>query len=831
MRFFLALLVLFTLSAPETGAAQTWMDLETQARSLETQGDWRAALNVWTRALRGAQAVLGPDDPHTTAVRVRVAWLEYRVGDAAVALEQATQAFRARLKRLGPQDPQTADLYALLAQLELRLADPARALEFAQKALRVRLVLGPETALAADAYEGVGVSLWRTGDRKAGLDSLMKSRRVRVKRASDGSLSVAMSDHALGAVYLDAGDSKRAMDFLERARAVRERKLDSDNPDLAATLTLIGIAQTNQKRFTDATANLERALKIRERALGPDHPDTAATLAALGLALAGAGDAHAGLQPLLRAVDAFFTEAETVYRVLDTPGKLRFNLAHRSRVRAALRVLTQIPDPTELETRAVAGAWLSFKGLAFSLENGLAPLSGQAAGLKARIDEYLAARTELAALYTRVPADAADAAKIRDRQAELEIKLGALERELSSRVQGFTALLSLKRLDANELRRDLLEGEAFIDFAWLESGLYAVTVTMSGVNVHRVADTAPLETAISRLRQAVQHGASLSETNALSKPIYDALLKPLEPDLEGVTSLTVSPDGPLNFLPFELLWDGQKLALDKWTIRYAPTGRDLVRLRSSPLPTATGPAAVFGNADFSAKDPAAPLEASNLLDQTRGLERVYLSGLLRRAPLAPLPYTEVEARAVSNLLGANTTMYLGGEANEKNLLDLRSPRVLHLATHGFFFADAKLPNPLMRVGIALAGAKASAVIGDGYGLLSGLRLEGLSLAGTELVVLSACDTALGDAFIGEGVAGFNQVFLAAGARRVMLTLWKVPDLETAQLMEDFYRRWRGSDATKPFASDPAQALRAAKIALVNDGVPPQAWASVVLSGE
>lgn len=830
MRFALALLVLFTLNAPEMGAAQSWTDLETQARTLETQGDARSALNVWTRALRGAEAALGPDEPHTTAVRVRVAWLEYRVGDAAVSLDQATRAFRARLKLLGPQHPQTAELYTLLSQLELRLADPARALGFAQKALRVRLALGPEAASVADAYEGLGVALLRAGNRSAGLEYLQKSRRVRVKRAGEGSISVAASDQALGAAYLEA-DPKRAMTYLEKALEVRQRKLGPDHPDTAATLALLGMAQTGLKQYADAVLKLERALKVRERALGPDHPETAATLAALGSAQAGAGDPHAGLQSLMQAVDAFFNEAEAVYRVLDTPGKLRFNLAHRSRVRAALRVLTQTPDPSELETRAVAGAWLSFKGLAFSLENGLAPLSGQAAGLKARIDEYLAARTELAGLYTRVPADAADAARIRDRQQEIEIKLGALERDLSSRVSGFTALLSLKRLDATEVRRNLLEGEAFIDYAWLESGVYAVSVTMAGVRVRRLTDTAPLEAAISSLRQSVQHGASLAETNAISKPIYEAILKPLEPDLEGISSLTVSPDGPLNFLPFELLWDGDRLALDRWTMRYAPTGRDLVRLRSSPLPAATGPAAVFGNADFSAKDPSALLEASRLLDQTRGLERVYLSGLMRRAPLAPLPYTEVEARAVSNLLGANTTLYLGADANEKNLLELRSPRVLHLATHGFFFADANLPNPLMRVGIALAGARASAVVGEGYGLLSGLRLEGLSLAGTELVVLSACDTALGDAFIGEGVAGFNQVFLAAGARRVMLTLWKVPDLETAQLMEDFYRRWRGPDPNKPFASDPAQALRAAKIALVNDGVPPQAWASVVLSGE
>jgi CHAT domain-containing protein len=93
-----------------------------------------------------------------------------------------------------------------------------------------------------------------------------------------------------------------------------------------------------------------------------------------------------------------------------------------------------------------------------------------------------------------------------------------------------------------------------------------------------------------------------------------------------------------------------------------------------------------------------------------------------------------------------------------------------------------------------------------------------------LVTLSACDTGLGDAFAGEGVAGLNQAFLAAGARRVMLSLWKVPDRETSLLMQDFYTRYANGD-------DPAEALRAAKLELEHQGLPPRDWAAFVLNGE
>jgi CHAT domain-containing protein len=148
---------------------------------------------------------------------------------------------------------------------------------------------------------------------------------------------------------------------------------------------------------------------------------------------------------------------------------------------------------------------------------------------------------------------------------------------------------------------------------------------------------------------------------------------------------------------------------------------------------------------------------------------------------------------------------------------------LHLATHGFFIAAPDIPNPFLRVGIALSGAKASALAGEEYGLLTALQLSALRLSGTELVVLSACETALGDVVAGEGVAGLNQAFFTAGARRVMLSLWKVPDQETAILMERFYQLWIGGSSVE-------EALRQTKLELMRQGLEPLKWAAFVLNG-
>ena len=167
----------------------------------------------------------------------------------------------------------------------------------------------------------------------------------------------------------------------------------------------------------------------------------------------------------------------------------------------------------------------------------------------------------------------------------------------------------------------------------------------------------------------------------------------------------------------------------------------------------------------------------------------------------PLPGTAKEAAALEEQGGKAVKVFLGSKATEVELSQVRSPRVLHLATHGFFLPEielgkqtnprqqpseipkAELKNPMYRSGLALAGAQRTLRAWSGGepppmendGVVTAEEVGGLKLNGTWLVVLSACDTGLGEARAGEGVMGLRRGFIQAGAQNLLMTLWPVLD--------------------------------------------------------
>src|SRR5438876_965997 len=182
-------------------------------------------------------------------------------------------------------------------------------------------------------------------------------------------------------------------------------------------------------------------------------------------------------------------------------------------------------------------------------------------------------------------------------------------------------------------------------------------------------------------------------------------------------------------------------------------------------------------------------------------------------PLSELPGTADEAVALEKRAGKAVKVFLGPNATEAELRQVSSPRVLHLATHGFFLPEVelgkqtnplqpqsgevpktKLENPMHRSGLALAGAqstlqawgrgKGPSIENDG--IVTAEEVGGLKLNGTWLVVLSACDTGSGEARAGEGVMGLRRGFIQAGEQNLLMTLWPISDQTTVQIMLDFY---------------------------------------------
>jgi CHAT domain-containing protein len=290
--------------------------------------------------------------------------------------------------------------------------------------------------------------------------------------------------------------------------------------------------------------------------------------------------------------------------------------------------------------------------------------------------------------------------------------------------------------------------------------------------------------------------------------LHTQVWAPIEKVLPGGTkTIIISPDGALNFVSFAtLVGPDDKFVAEKYSIRYVASGRDLLRERKS----STSPMMfVYANPDFESKAIApnsAPAGAATIAMRSlemRDLQRLYLG---------PLPGTEAEASALEKHGGKSVKVFLGPNATEAELRQVNSPRVLHLATHGFFLPEiefgksvdplqpgreipkGKLVNPMHRSGLALAGAQttleawASGEVPptENDGIVTAEEVGGLKLDGTSLVVLSACDTGSGEARPGEGVMGLRRGFVQAGAQNLLMTLWPISDKATVQIMLDFY---------------------------------------------
>jgi len=345
-----------------------------------------------------------------------------------------------------------------------------------------------------------------------------------------------------------------------------------------------------------------------------------------------------------------------------------------------------------------------------------------------------------------------------------------------------------------------------------------------------VGDAGPIETAVSDLLAAL-HVRGTTVTGQ-AKELYRQLVAPLRPHLADVEHVMISPDGVLNLLPFGVLQDDEgRYLVEVKTITYLTSGRDLLRL-ANRSPSRQGPI-ILANPDFGV--PAGARSAS-----AQGLS---VDPLPEPVSFAHLPGTREEAQSLKAMLRlGNDQVLTEARATEAAVKQLKGPRILHLATHGFSDAawtrgdgslpgrqnrppDSKLQDSLVRSGLALAGANQRRS-GDDDGILTAREVAGLDLEGTELAVLSACETGIGQVQSGEGIYGLRRALMLAGVRMQVASLWKIDDAATRDIMVDFYSRLLAGTSR-------SQSLREAQLAMLRDSryAHPFYWAAFIAIGD
>lgn len=307
----------------------------------------------------------------------------------------------------------------------------------------------------------------------------------------------------------------------------------------------------------------------------------------------------------------------------------------------------------------------------------------------------------------------------------------------------------------------------------------------------------------------------------LARRLDEAVMRPVRAVARSARTLYVAPEGALNLVPLAALVDEQgSFLLERYTINYLASGRDLVQ-QSRDAPR--GPATVIADPKFNLAGGPAAAGGSRSVDFTR-------------VDFTPLPGTAAEAKALAKVLPDAVTI-TGEQATETTAKRLAGPRILHIATHGFFLEDtpAAAPlkvaaprepeDPMLRSGLVFAGVNRLRS-GEDDGVLTALEAATLDLQGTRLVVLSACETGLGDVRNGEGVFGLRRAFAVAGAETLVMSLWQVADDPTMELMAGFYARLAEGVPR-------AEALRQSQLALLRKAntAAPFFWAAFISSGQ
>ncbi|HZZ73454.1 MAG TPA: CHAT domain-containing tetratricopeptide repeat protein [Pirellulales bacterium] len=885
--------------------ADTALSIGNLANVLAELGDPKGAKPLYDKALAIYQELEGPRSRNVALQLNNIGVLLFEVGDYAGAKKYYEQALAIRVEVLGAKHPDTAVSYNNVGSIYDNLGNYAAAKPYYEKALAInKEVHGLKHAATALTLNNIGTVLENQNDFAAALPYFEQALAIRKEVLGPKhpdtivSLSNVATDlqfqkkyEAAIRVYLEALASSKEVNGLQN------RTTATIESNLGAVYRLAGDPAASKPHS-------EQAVALRREILGPNHPDTAFSRIRLMLTDAQLGDWPHAAAEALAARQATRLHVKNVLPVLSQQQQVEF-IEHAD-ADDYRRALSLIEFRKDYQPFVPLTAEFLANGKAVIQET-LAEKAAQALGVtdprtKALVVDLNAIRSQLANL---IQSAGGKETVPREQIGKLEER----ERQLSTRVNtNLGRTVQSEWVTLKNVRQAIPAGGMLVDIARFEA--YAIAIGDKAERwqpAHYIAWLTPSagegEVQVFDLGPADAIDAAVTAFQVAFKPCQDPdqeknpllklgepaaekqlrtalagvgklVLAPLSKALAEKTELILSPDAALWLVPWSALpIEDDKYAIEKWSIHYVTSARDLVTQQQK---LSNNPPRIFANPDYDLDGQHQLASLNNILngigaptlpaEQKAGLSsQLALRSVEHIGRVPRLPNTETEAEGIATSLKKLTQteprLYLREQALEGIFKRIRAPRVLILSTHGFFLPDQTVAgnasaadlqtqqkvkkaatdkdgkaveNPLLRCGLLLAGCNTRDTLPKDTslddGILTGMEIVGTDLRGTELVVLSACETGLGQVNNGEGVAGLRQAFQLAGAHSVVSTLWQIPDRQSAVLMNDFF----GELARNHSKSD---ALRNAQLALIKSrrdktgAAHPFYWAAFTLTGE
>jgi len=736
-----------------------------------------------------------------------------------------------------------------------------------------------ELAEAETLHEQV-VKLWDAGQYQEAIPLAEQALAIRERRLGIHAPHFTQSITMLAALYRATGDFNRAAILFKRLLDIREQEVGTAHPNYAQALNNLAWLYTLKGEYVSAENLYQRAISILERsATGVPNP-------LLPPVLDNYSELYKARRDLPRAVE-MRRRSEDIREYY-----LSFDLLHGAE-RTKQQKLNIINGQTNrtVSLHAQSGshdqgaASLALTTILRRKGRALDAMVDQIGALRQRattedqqlLDQLTAAQSNLAKLLvSSAPVDsqsiqqllqqiapagstvgkyllagAPPASLSNDEQRVTQIKrltravdwlqatVGRRNAEFRAQTQAVTVDAVRAALPAESVLIEIFAARTFNAKATRTSdrfgpARYVVYLLRPDGGISFV-DLGPVETidrAADRFLSAISNPAT---TNAkeTGRALDELVTRPIRKLLGNVGHVLISPDGKLNLVPFAAMVDENgKYLVEKFSITYLTSGRDLLRLRV-PRQSKQVPLVIANPAFAEALIPA----AESVTKRTGSREVSGPTAVSSRS--GSMPATRwPELRGTAEEAGyikerwPEARVLAGREATEAAVKQAVAPNVLHLATHGFFLADQRLDeastgeNPMLRSGLVLAGANTLQGGGPDDGVLTALEVAGLNLWGTQLVVLSACETGVGEVRNGEGVYGLRRALVLAGAESEVMTLWRVDDTATSEVMIEYYRRLKDGEGR-------TEALRQVQLDFLGRSTRqhPFFWASFILNGD
>ncbi|MBN8577258.1 MAG: CHAT domain-containing protein [Cytophagales bacterium] len=623
----------------------------------------------------------------------------------------------------------------------------------------------------------------------------------------------------LGLLYIQMNKLDKVEGYLKEAAQIYLNRFGKENPNYGKVLNDLGNFYRMQGRYAEAEDNLTKALTISATSLNTNHPEYVKAQEDLAILYWKKGDLAKADASFKIAMDKSIDFINQYFPPMSEAEKTKYWDVLQPRFQRFYNYCLEASATNPAVIQTLLEYQLVTKGLLLNSTNKIkkAILSS---GNNELIKDYLAwldKKETLARLYALSKEDLSNQ---NINLAALEQEANDMERSLSQRSSDFSQGYATDKTGYATIVAALSDQEAVVELIRIrafdkdfttDARYAAVVITKGAVNPKLIVldNGNQLETRYAKFyRNAIQNKQSDNYS-------YEQFWARIEPALAGKKQLYISADGVYNQISLNTLkkTDGDYL-LNRYDLVMIGNTRDVLALKNQKPVASKKNAFLLGFPDYGGD--AVPA----------------------------LPGTRLEIENISKILktsGYQTTPYLQKSATEAIIKTLNGPAIVHIATHGYFQADVEQAsagvqhenarqNPLLRSGLLLAGAsptlKGEAIPNlesNDNGVLTAYEAMNLALEGTDLIVLSACETGLGDVRAGEGVYGLQRAFIVAGAKALVMSLWKVDDAATQALMTNFY-----TNISK--GTPKAKAFKQAQLQLMAKFKEPYYWGAFVMTG-